>query len=504
MTIKKIGKGAVACLVGGLLVLGTPAGFAGSGEFDHDAQATPVEPDLDLFRPDPSYDDKPYSQEAQLAIYGGKQQVQMPRPMLEWGRAIYKNGPLQPAGSWMGRKNPTQKQLAVYGDLRTAVAYNDNGAPELASINARLNLDVDYRFTSTERIHAFFRPLDKGGKFSRCEIGGGNDNEDCKLEVDGNLDALFFEGDLGAITAGITDRYNKLDLPFAVGLMPLLFQNGVWVEDAFTGFAFTLPAMNSPRFAISNADVTFFAAFDKVSSAALVKKNGRLADHKANIYGVTSFIEANQGYWELGYGYVDGRGNLDDLSYHNVTAAFSRRYGGWLSNSVRVIGNFGQKNRPGRRQTADGFLLLVENSLVTRLPSTLVPYLNLFAGFDTPQSLARDPGAGGVLKNTGINFETDALTGFPKLDDTANNTWGGALGVEYLFSLDQQLVFELATVQTRKRAANRNAPGEQLGFGVRYQRALDKAWILRTDAMVARRDRAGDLFGMRVELRRKF
>ncbi|MEL0083077.1 MAG: hypothetical protein VW985_08590, partial [Gammaproteobacteria bacterium] len=217
-----------------------------------------------------------------------------------------------------------------------------------------------------------------------------------------------------------------------------------------------------------------------------------------------TFIDAMRGYWELGYAYVDGKDNFDDLSYHNITAAFTKRYGGWLSNSVRIIGNFGQDRRGNARQTADGFVLLIENSLITSKPSTLVPYLNLFAGFDTPQSLARDAGAGGILKNTGINFETDALTGFPKLDDTANNTWGGALGIQYLFNLDRQIVVEIAGLQTRKSAANRTAAGDQWGIGVRYQRPLSKAWILRADSIVADRDNAEDLFGIRFELRRKF
>lgn len=469
----------------------------------HDQRAVPVTHDSRVFTADPSYEDQPYNVDEQLEIYGGKHSLPVTRPLLEWGRAIYKNGPLQPAGHGWGSKNPTQHQLAVYGDWRTAVAYNDNGGAEIASVATRLNLDIDYRITSTERIHAFLRPLDKGGKFSRCEFAGADD-DDCKWELDGNLDALFFEGDIGAITAGITGQHNKLDLPFAVGLMPLLLQNGVWLEDAFTGVAFTLPALNSPKLNISNADITFFAAFDKVSTAAILDRNGDIADHKVNLYGVTTFIDSMNGYWELGYGYVDGENQFDDLSYHNLTAAFTRRYGGWLSNSVRIISNFGQNRSGIAKQTADGFVLLIENSLISSKPSTLVPYLNLFAGFDRPQSLARDAGAGGILKNTGINFETDALTGFPKLDDTANNTWGGALGVEYLFNLDQQIVVEIAGLKTRKSQSSRIAPGDQWGIGVRYQRPLTRAWIFRADGIIANREKADDLGGIRFELRRKF
>ena len=36
--------------------------------------------------------------------------------------------------------------------------------------------------------------------------------------------------------------------------------------------------------------------------------------------------------------------------------------------------------------------------------------------------------------------ETDGLTGFPKLDDTGNDSFGGAIGVSYLFNLIGKLL----------------------------------------------------------------
>src|SRR4029077_8019277 len=135
---------------------------------------------------------------------------------------------------------------------------------------------------------------------------------------------------------------------------------------------------------------------------------------------------------------------------------------------------------------------------------TLVPYCNLFVGVDHPQSVARDIGAGGVLKNTGILFETDGLTGYPTLDATANNTYGGALGVEYLFTLAQQLVLEAATVQVMDAPSQRVTPGAQYGAGVRYQLPLNHSWILRADAMYGWRDNNSNVAGARIELRYKF
>ena len=466
-------------------------------------QKVPYDPKV--FRPDPSYDDKPYDAQKQLDVYGGKRDIDEPRPLLELGRTLYLEGPLPGGYNIIGSKNLVNPSLQAYGDLRTAVAFNDNGNVETAQVATRLNLDVDLQLTSTERVHAFLRPFDQNGQFSRYEFGG-DDHLRGKGIFDLNVDTLFFEGDIGSIMTGLTDTYKSYDLPVAAGLMPLIFQNGVWVEDAITGGAFAIPAMNSQMLGISNMDISFFAGFDKVSTPAIRDDRNAFADHSINVYGVAAFIEANQGYWEAGFGRVDGEDGFDELSYNSATVAFTRRYGGLISNSVRGIWTFGQNRDRNRQQTADGTILLIESSLITHLPSTLVPYLNVFAGFDRPQSLLRDAGAGGVLKNTGINFETDGLTGFPKLDDTGQNTWGGAIGLQYLFNLDQQIVVEAATVQliSDDVELGRPAPGEQYAVGIRYQLPLTKALIFRTDAIYGWRDEVQDIAGVRGELRLKF
>ena len=464
-------------------VLYSTSSLAAEGAIKHSPGASITTYDESAFGADPTYTDKPYSAEAQIEIYGGKSAVQTPRPLVELGRDIYGAGQFNESSYVFGALNPTDQQFLVYGDWQTAVGYNDNGAVRQGVVTTRLRLDIDYKITSTERIHAFVNPLQKANKITRCTFADSKNvaNDDkagtCNLDFDLDLDALYFEGDIGAMISGATGEYSGKDIPFAVGFMPILFQNGIWVDDNFHGAAVTIPSLNSKDLDISNMDITLFTGWEEVNTG--------LADGKlsANIAGITTFIESNGGYWELGYGYTWGENDeLDDQEYHNVTAAFSKRYGGWLSNTVRVIYNFGQNRNDNQDQTADGFLLLVENSFITSKPSTLIPYFNAFAGFDKPQPLAK--GNGGVLLNTGINFETDNQTGFPKLDDTANDTWGGALGVEYLFGLDQQIVIEAATVQIRGDNTKRNIKGDQYALGIRYQKPLDKSWIFRADAMV--------------------
>jgi hypothetical protein len=91
------------------------------------------------------------------------------------------------------------------------------------------------------------------------------------------------------------------------------------------------------------------------------------------------------------------------------------------------------------------------------------------------------------------------------LDDSANNTYGGALGVDLLGgAFDRQLMVEAAMVQAFDDAATRIAPGDQYALGVRYQRKLNNALILRADAMHGWLENSNDVDGVRVELRHKF
>ena len=131
----------------------------------------------DLFQPDPQYEKK-YSVEEQVDIYGAKSAVEPPRPLLELGREQYTSGMFDESSTLLGGTNLLLPGLAIYGDWRTAVAYNNNNGKDIAQIATRLNLDVDFKITGTERLHAFFTPLqENNNKFTRFEFGGGNGNE---------------------------------------------------------------------------------------------------------------------------------------------------------------------------------------------------------------------------------------------------------------------------------------------------------------------------------------
>ena len=469
------------------------------------AKLLPEPPDPAWFKSDPCYP-QTYDSEAELDIYGGRRAIDRPQPPVQLGLRLYDYGAYAPRPTLLGEKNPMMPAFIVSGDFRIAAAQYDQGGPPVngktdqSEIAARLNLDMDLQLTPTERIHAFTRPIDKNGSFTRYLISGQVEDKFVH-NFDFNLDTLFFEGDLGAMAQGLTGRTNHVDLPIAVGRTPIVTQNGVWIEDAIDGAAFSITAKNSPVARYQQHGLHLLRRLQP-------RDHRRRSRHKNKLFGFAGFADLLRGYLEYGYGYLDS--DVNGHSYSNVTVAFSKRYMGRLANSVRLIGNFGQKGVNGVK-TADGLLVLVENSLVPRRhfgfdvsafnPLNFVPYFNLFAGFKSPQSLARGGDSGGVLRNTGINFESDGLTGYPTLDATAHDSYGGAVGVEYLFNLDRQIVFEVATVQRRR---SNNVFGAENSIGARYQHPFTKTWILRLDAMKGWLQGQRDIYGARVELRRKF
>jgi hypothetical protein len=469
-----------------------------------EATLLPDPPDPRWFKDDPCYQ-QPYDSAAELEIYSGKRAIDRPRPPIEWGLRLYDRGAYAPRATWLGAKNPIGFHFMTFGDFRVAAAYNDNGKvvngkTEQSQIAARLNMDMDAQFTATERIHMFVRPIDKNGSFTRYLLEGQTKNKFVH-DLDFNVDTLFFEGDAAAMLQGFSGNTNPYDRPFALGRVPITTQNGVWIEDAIDGAAFSITAKNNPTYDISNMDMTFFVGLNKVTTDAD-------PGDKSRVIGMAGFADLMQGYLEYGAGYLDA--DVSGHSYVNATAAFSKRYRGRLANSVRLIGNFGQKGVGGVK-TADGALLLIENSLVPRRhfgfdvsafnPLNFVPYFNFFAGFKSPQSLARGGDSGGVLRNTGLAFETDGMTGYPTLDAKAHDTYGGAVGVEYLFGLDRQIVIETAVVQRRGDSA---LPGSEHSLSLRYQRPFTPRWILRMDVMKGWLQGQNDISGARVELRCKF
>ncbi|MGQ0699003.1 MAG: serine/threonine-protein kinase [Panacagrimonas sp.] len=253
-----------------------------------------------------------------------------------------------------------------------------------------------------------------------------------------------------------------------------------------TGVSIGTPARNSPSLDIANYDITFFAGFDEVTSAAL-KTDGKFEQHSATMYGLASFVERKGAYYEFDYGYLqdDNDDAPFDRSYHNVSFAASKRFGAFMSHSTRVVHNFGQDAGPGGVRTADGTALILENSFMTRLPYTLLPYLNLFYGDESPQSLARDPGGWRPAEKRGPQLRDRQPHGFPETGRHRRQRLG-------------RRPWPAIPVQPRSPGRARSGrPGParrsqgtrcRMGGGLRFQQPFARQWIFRVDAIAGDRE----------------
>lgn len=470
-----------------------PFNSSTSPEMDRCIRQVPYQPSD--FAPNPQQP-QPLDACREIQTYYGKSLVETQRPWVEWWRPFYTGGMYEPGIPVFSDVNLLTPSFLVYGDYRTGVGIHQTNGKDIRNWAHRLNLDMDLRLTGTERFHLFTGPLDHNGRFTRLDF---SDNPvEFEEELDFQPDTAFFEGDLGAITGGMIGDDAPFDLPFTCGLVPLLYQNGIWMEDAILGFAVGSPWRHSRPLNWANYEMTFFAGFNQITSPAFNNDNSAAA-----VYGTAWFIEAYNGYIEIDYAYLDDLDNRG-RSYHNAAIAYTRRYWGRISNTVRLLGNAGQSG-PIADRTADGGLLLFENSLISSQPSNVVPYWNLFVGSGRPQSVARAGNAGDILRNTGINFEIDGLTSYPTLTATGSNSYGGATGIN-LLSADfrRQMIFEFSAVDPYGNEAISKIAGTQYAIGSRYQRAINNRSLWRIDFIKGWLEDAPDLYGTRAEFRWKF
>ena len=376
------------------------------------------------------------------------------RNLIEWGIPLYHGGPVPPPSDSTSAR-PIRRCRGFTSTATTAPPPRTTlrTAHDQGVIANRFNLEWDLWLTSTERFHMFTGPFQRDNDFQRVEFDDGDAEFFDELDFfDADTDTAFFEGDLGYMLGGWTGHYAPFDLPDHGRPDP-----AVVPERRLDGRRDRRrrghdPRPQQPLLDWSNYDITFFAGFDQVTSPAF--DNSQAAAH---VFGVTTFIEAKGGYIEAGYAFLDDTAN-SGRSYNNVGMSYTRRYLNLVSNSMRVIVNAGQ-NGPIDDRTADGVLVIAENSFLTPWPYNVIPYVNLWAGFDDPQSVARAGAAGGVLRNTGILFETDNLTGYPTLDATGNDTYGAAVGIDLLApEFTHQLIVEAAVLQVFDDPVDRTPP----------------------------------------------
>jgi len=217
------------CCLAALLV--APA-TAGSGEADKDehGEKKKAKPHSSLIEDGPG------------GMMPVEQMPTRPRPPIELGEPFLGTGTL-----WKGFTLPSgavwQPQFLAFGEFRSAVQTRriPNGAGGTTRFTEwanRLDLFGNLALSGSERLVFGFRNLDRNGAFSGYIIESQNPvlEEGSVEEFNADIQSLFFEGELGEIFPNLSPNDSRsTDIGFAIGRQPLLFQEGMLINDSIDG-----------------------------------------------------------------------------------------------------------------------------------------------------------------------------------------------------------------------------------------------------------------------------
>lgn len=379
-----------------------------------------------------------------------------------------------------------QPTVIIYGTFRTALQVFDNGM-ESGTISEwanRLDLFTNIYLTPTERILFSIRPLDTGGNFTSYRFDEPSGFDDA---FNGRVRSLYFEGDFGELFPNLDpDDKLSLDYGFAVGRMPLNFQDGIMINDSVDAIGVTRASLF--LFGASAARLTALVSWNEIH------RGDNQIDDGANLFGLFYAADYQKSTYEIDFAYVDGSESTGgDGAYFGIGQ--TRRFGK-LNSTLRFnVSKALDEETPG---IDDGILLFSQISR-TMDYNFDIAYLNSFWGIGNYTSAARDPSVGGPIGGiNGLLFGAVGLGRYGSaLSNRTNDAVGGALGYQHF--LDGQHSKRQITAEIGGRVATEGNSRSGGGISLRYQQAIDQHSIIRFDAFAALYDDGNDGAGVRAE-----
>ncbi|MEM7585060.1 MAG: hypothetical protein AAF560_16835 [Acidobacteriota bacterium] len=419
---------------------------------------------------------------------------QRPKPILELGEPFLGTGTLS-----SGIRLPTgavwQPSLLAFGTFRTAIQTfepdNSDGS-RITEWTNRLDLFLNLQLSGSERLVVGVRALDEDGRFTSYFF----ENPDESLEgtfqdsFDAQIEALYFEGDFGEIFPDLDrDDFGSTDVGFSVGRQPMLFQEGMLIDDTLDGIGFTRNTL-LPR-NTSNFRLTFFYGWDNININNAERRS-------ANLWALLSSTDFRKSTIDFDVAYLQTHDDTGDLVTGGISAV--QRIGK-TNSAFRILGSVATDEET--TASTDGILLFSELSWTPHYTYDHV-YLTTFAAFDefTPAARGAGPAESGPLGRAGINFAAVGIGSFgAPLSGRARDVVGGAFGYQRFFNKTrQQLIVELGA-----RVGIDDQISDSYAATARYQTAVGRRLVVITDGFVGY-DEATDRvpFGGRLELLLKF
>ncbi|MEM7412295.1 MAG: hypothetical protein AAF430_18850 [Myxococcota bacterium] len=413
-----------------------------------------------------------------------------PRPIIELGD-LY----LAPSALQEGWELPTgavwTPSILVWGTARSGLQAEWGKARpnDVAQWANRSELWGQLALTATERVVVGFEPLSEDNDFTGYQFGVDGADADFEGGLDGELEALYFEGDVGELfPKWDAESGVPLDLGFVVGRAPFTYQDGFLIDDRMTAVGLVQNSILATS--TSNLRASFLAAWNDVHRGG----NNRDGDDTL-LTGLFFELDRPQTTWALDLAYAEGQD--DTNGWYGGISAIRRIQDRW-NLTLRVLGSHADHRND--IEVGRGVLGVIGFSFSPRRTHD-VAYLNLAASADRYTPAARGPARGGPLGRIGILFEAPGLgtIGAP-LNNDGNRALAGALGYQkFLFGGRTQIVLEVAgRLQSNDR---RTQAG---GGGLRIQQALGRRFILRLDLYGIARTHQRDFMGGRSELVVKF
>ena len=415
--------------------------------------------------------------------------IKRTRPLLELGQSFFGPGPIPP-----GFKIPTgamwQPRLTVFGELRSAIQSFDNGRTStISEWVSTLNIFAEARLTGTERFLFGMFPLRHDARYTGYNF---EPDGEWKSATEGDLEIAFFEGEIGEIFPNLDPQDTKpLDIQFSVGRQPILYQDGMLINDRFDSIGVAKDNIYVPG--NGNMKLTALYGFNKID------RNDNHQDSNAKLYGLFSKTDFYDRTVDVDVVYVHSNSRKES----GIVAAISSiQRIGQISTSIRALTSqsFGE-NTP---QISDGTLLFFEGSWTPPRTADLI-YCDLYWAIDSFASAARAPETGASLGRTGILYEAVGLGSYGSaLINKAEEAVGASIGYQKFFGYHKgkfyepkrkQLILELGV----REGTDNNSDESAIALGTRYQQAFGRRTVIRFDAFGALQNDNDQAWGGRLE-----
>lgn len=385
-----------------------------------------------------------------------------------------------------------QPRLWAYLINRTAVQSFDNGASNVkreTEIANRLDVFFNLQLTGTEKILLGLRPVDKNrpDRFTRYTFSGADKGFNENFRV--GIETLFFEGDVGSLFP-VLDRAGVIpvDLGFTVGRQPVVFQEGILINDTIDAVGFI--RNNIPFPGTSNLRVSGMWGWNRLD------RNDDNRDARENMFGLFIAADAHLSTYNLDLIYVDDSRNGSGI-YGGVAAIQRIPWLGGLSTAFRVNASHALEDEIAGNVVGDGVLLTAELSKTVKGSDDIV-YFNSFLGLGNFTQAGREAIVGGPLANTGILFASPNLSTYGAEINpfTPDDVIGGAIGYQAFWDNKRRnLILEMAG----RHDLSGNGL-DSLGFGFQLQQALGRFVQLTFESFYTINERLDDGYGARAEI----